>query len=359
MERVECVVIGAGVIGLAVAAELAMRGREVIVIERHDVIGSETSSRNSEVIHAGIYYPQDSLKALMCVQGKELLYRFCEAHGVGYRRCGKVIVAVQEEQLATVRQYAMNAERNGVHDLRWLEADEVNELEPEVMSVGGVLSPSTGIIDSHGYMLALQGLLESHGGLIALNTSVETISAGADGVDLSTDAMTLRAGFLVNAAGLQAPELAATMIDAPRPYYAKGHYYAYSGKQPFTRLVYPVAEEGGLGVHVTLDLGGQVKFGPDVRWIDHVDYSFDEGYFEDFFTAIRAYYPAADRSRLHPSYTGIRPKIAPPEQGFQDFVIQGPATHGVPGVVHLLGIESPGLTASLAIARRVATELEA
>lgn len=361
MDKVECVVVGAGVVGLAVAAELARAGREVVVLEQHDCIGSETSSRNSEVIHAGIYYPQGSRKADLCVLGKQLLYQHCEQFDVPFKRVGKVIVAADNTQIDTVKGYITKAAANRVPDLRWVSASEMAELEPEVECAGGVLSPSTGIIDSHAYMLSLQGELERCGGMIAFQTRVQKVkSRGTPAeqiVQVTTSDFELQADWFINCAGLHAPELAAGTPNAPAPYYAKGHYYAYSGRQPFSRLVYPVAQSGGLGVHVTLDLAGQIKFGPDVRWIEQLDYSFDESFFDDFVAAIRHYYPALDEQRLHPSYTGIRPKIAPPDSGFQDFRIEGPTIHGVPGWINLLGIESPGLTASLAIAREVSSQV--
>ncbi|MEM7000463.1 MAG: NAD(P)/FAD-dependent oxidoreductase [Pseudomonadota bacterium] len=355
MDKVDCVVIGAGVVGLAVAARLARDNREVLVLEQHDLIGSETSSRNSEVIHAGIYYPANSAKARLCVRGKAKLYEYCAAHGVPHQRCGKIIVAAEQHQVDTVTSYLAKAAANGVHDLRWLDAAEIAELEPEVRSVGGVLSPSTGIIDSHAYMLALQGELEARSGMVVLNTRVERIEGAP--LTVHTADMSLACDWLINAAGLHAPGLAAQVCPAPSAFYAKGHYYAYSGAQPFQRLVYPVAEAGGLGVHVTLDLAGQVKFGPDVRWQNDMDYSFDESHFDDFLKAIKHYFPAVDAERLHPSYTGIRPKLAPAGSPFEDFRIYGPDEHGIPGCVHLLGIESPGLTASLAIADEVSQSL--
>jgi len=352
MERVECVVLGAGVVGLAVAAGLAEAGREVIVLEQHDCIGSETSSRNSEVIHAGIYYPSGSSKARLCVRGKSLLYDYCQRRSVPHKRCGKLIVAADAGQVPTVEEYIRKGVDNGVPDLVWLDQAEVHALEPEVEAVGAVLSPSTGIIDSHSFMLSLQGDLERHGGLLALNTQVRSIEHDVS-TRVLTDDITLCSDWFINCAGLHAPQFAADTSGAHQAFYAKGHYYSYSGTQPFRRLVYPVAEPGGLGVHVTLDLAGQVKFGPDVRWIDEPDYAFDDSHFDEFVSAIRSYYPALDERRLHPSYTGIRPKLAPAGAGFQDFCIQGEAHHGVVGQIDLLGIESPGLTASLAIAAEV------
>ncbi len=352
-ERVDCLVIGAGVVGLAVAARLAALGRDVLVLERHELIGAETSSRNSEVIHAGIYYPAGSRKAALCVRGKALLYAHCAAYGVPHARCGKLIVATQDSQIATVRGYVAQAAANGVEDLRWLSQAEVHAMEPEVTAVGGVFSPSTGIVDSHAFMLSLQGQLEAGGGMIAFETAAEQLTPGSTGPVVEAAGMTLATNWLINCAGLAAPGVGAQLVDGPTAHFAKGHYYAYSGRQPFSRLVYPVAEEGGLGVHVTLDLAGQVKFGPDVCWIDNVDYDFDEGRFDAFVDAIRRYYPALDPQRLHASYTGIRPKLGPAGSGFQDFSIAGPQDHGVRGFVNLLGIESPGLTASLAIAETV------
>ncbi len=354
-EAVDAVVIGAGVVGLACARALALGGLDVVVIERHGQIGTETSSRNSEVIHAGIYYPSGSRKAALCVQGKALLYRYCEEHAVPHRRCGKIIVASSEAQVPVLRQYQAQAEQNGVAPLPWLSAAEVAELEPAVQAVAGVLSESTGIIDSHGYMLALQGDLQAAGGMIAFGTEVLGIEPVARGLRVRTSALDLDAGWVVNAAGLAAPEVARWLCpDAPRGYYARGHYYAYEGRAPFSRLVYPVAEAGGLGVHVTVDLGGQVRFGPDVVWIDRVDYGFDDSRRQAFETAIRRYFPGLESQRLHPGYTGIRPKISGPGEPAADFRIDGPAAHGVAGLINLLGIESPGLTASLAIAEEVA-----
>ena len=349
---VDCIVVGAGVVGLAVAAHLATQGAEVVVLERHGLIGSETSSRNSEVIHAGIYYPTGSLKARLCVRGKRLLYHHCERYGVPFRQCGKVIVATRETQRPIVDAYIEQAARNGVTDLGWIDQDQLLELEPEVLGVGAALSPSTGIIDSHAFLLSLQGILEAHGGFVALNTLVTEIEAGPMPM-VHTPETSLSARWVINAGGLSAPELASNVPGAPKAHYAIGHYYTYSGAQPFGRLVYPTAQDGGLGVHVTLDLGGQVKFGPDVRWINAVDYTFDDSRRQEFVEAIKAYYPGLDEERLQPGYTGIRPKIAPAGTA-TDFVIQTPADHGVSGRINLLGIESPGLTSSLAIAEAVA-----
>ncbi len=355
----DCVVIGAGVVGLACAARIAESGHDVLVLERHDLIGSETSSRNSEVIHAGIYYPTGSLKATLCVEGKERLYAYCETHQVPYRRCGKIIVAIDDEQLGVLEGYRQQADTNGAGRLEWLDAAAVRKLEPEVRAVGGLLSPTTGIIDSHTFMLSLQGRLEAAGGMIAFNTAATELGVTADGIRLVAGGEPLVARLLVNSAGLAAPALAGTVdAKAPAPRYARGHYFTYSGRPPFSRLVYPVAEVGGLGVHVTIDLSGQVKFGPDVEWVDDVDYTFDAGRSRAFAAAIRRYFPGLEEDRLQPGYVGIRPKISAAGEPAADFRIDGPAVHGVRGLVNLMGIESPGLTASLAIAERVVSMLD-
>lgn len=365
-ERLDCIVVGAGVVGLAVARALALAGREVTVLERADNFGTETSSRNSEVIHAGIYYPPGSLKARHCVAGKHQLYRYCEERGIGHRRIGKIIVATSEAQVAQLEEHRKRATANGVDDLQWLSQADVKAMEPDVIAVRGLLSPSTGIVDSHTYMLSLLGDLENAGGQVVFRSQVrsgrigDTISLDvASGEGSAAEIMAVDCGLLVNAAGLGAQALAGALDGfppghIPARHIAIGHYFTYSGKAPFSRLVYPVPEEGGLGVHVTLDLAGQAKFGPDVKWIEEVDYGFDESRKAAFVEAIRRYYPALDPDRLQPGYTGIRPKVAGPQDGFGDFRIDGPAAHGVPGVINLFGIESPGLTASLSIADHVA-----
>ena len=352
-ERCDAVVIGAGALGLAVGRELAMAGREVLVLERNEVVGAETSSRNSEVIHAGIYYPTGSVKAETCVRGKALLYEYCASHAVPHERVGKIIVATSESQFDVLRAYQRQALANGVGELPWLDAAAVERLEPSVRCHAGVYSETTGIIDSHALMLALQGDLEAHGGVVSLHTEVTGLGRDGVRVRVRSGDFELSAATVVNAAGLLAPGLARALGGRHRGYYAKGHYYALSGKSPFSRLVYPVAEPGGLGVHVTLDLAGQARFGPDVVWIDDADYDFDTSNRDRFVEAIRRYYPGLEADRLHPSYTGIRPKLVPQGAPAGDFVIEGPAEHGVPGLVHLLGIESPGLTAALAIAQGV------
>lgn len=361
MEQVDSVVIGAGVVGLAVARALARTGHEVLVLEAASVIGSGTSSRNSEVIHAGIYYPKGSLKARLCVQGKALLYDYCLAHGVSHRRCGKLIVATAAEQVAQLEQIRQKAMDNGVTDLVLLSQAELEALEPDLRCQAALLSPSTGIIDSHGLMLALQGDLEQASGWVVLNTQVLRAVCGVSGIELVlSDGMRLSSRTVVNAAGLQAPALAARFdgldpAHVPPAFYAKGHYFSLRGRAPFSHLIYPVPEEAGLGVHLTLDLGGQAKFGPDVQWVGPADdLSVDPARGDGFYAEVRKYWPALPDGALHPAYSGIRPKITGPGAPAADFWIQGPATHGVAGLVNLFGIESPGLTSALAIGHHVA-----
>jgi len=353
----EVVVIGAGVVGLAVAQALAQAGREVLVLERNLLIGAETSSRNSEVIHAGIYYPTGSVKAALCVRGKELLYQHCANYQVPHKNCGKLIVATNHEQFDILRNYQQQAHNNGVGELRWVEQAELQVLEPSVEALAAVHSPTTGIIDSHQYMLSLQGILEEHGGMIAFDTEVTQVTPSAAGRGASQERLLLATSqgdiackWLINSAGLWAPPLAAQNdSQSPAARYAIGHYYSYAAA-PFNQLVYPVAEAGGLGVHVTLDLSGQARFGPDVRWLTSVDYEFDDSRRDEFVAAIRRYFPTLDESKLQPGYTGIRPKLALGTNQSDDFVIRSANEHGVAGLINLLGIESPGLTASLAIA---------
>lgn len=365
-ESIDCAVVGAGVVGLAVARALALAGREVLVLEAAGAVGTQTSSRNSEVIHAGIYYPPGSLKARLCVEGRERLYRFCAERGVPHRRLGKLIVATRDSEVETLERYRANALANGVQDLEWLDPRGVARLEPAVRCVAALHSPSTGILDSHAYMQALQGEAEHHGAVIALRSPVRSGRMLPSGIGLEVEsggeAVTLTCRAVVNCAGLTAPRVARSiegmpLEHVPRERYAKGHYFVLKGRSPFGRLIYPVPEPGGLGVHVTLDLGGQARFGPDVEWVDAIDYGFDASRARRFYEAIRRYYPALPEDALLPGYTGIRPKIAGPGEPAADFLIQGPETHGVPGLVHLFGIESPGLTASLAIAERVAAAI--
>ena len=362
MDRVDAVVIGAGVVGLAIARELALAGREVVIIEAEDAIGTHTSSRNSEVIHAGIYYPKGSLKARACVEGKHFLYAYCASHGVPHRNCGKLIVATDQAQLEELGAIRSKAHANGVTDVDWIAKEEVARMEPELFCVGALHSPSTGIIDSHALMLAYLGDAEAHGAMLALKTPLLGGEVGSDGIVLHTNEMTLKASVVVNSAGLRAPSVAKSIEGYPRPmapgeFYAKGNYYSLTRRSPFSRLVYPVPEPGGLGVHVTLDMGGQARFGPDVEWVDKIEYDVDPRRAERFYAAIRRYWPGLPDGALAPGYSGIRPKTAGPKEPAPDFEIQGPRKHGVPGLVHLFGIESPGLTASLALAKAVRGEL--
>lgn len=361
METIDCAVIGAGVVGIASARALALAGREVLVLEAADAIGTHTSSRNSEVIHAGLYYPRGSLKARLCVSGRAALYAYCEARGVPFRRIGKIVVATDESELPAVRSYAETGAANGVDDLRWLTRAELAAMEPAVECVAGFHSPSTGIVDSHALMLALQGDAENAGATFAFRAPVVggAIRGGRVQLDVGgAEPMQLACRAVVNAAGLFAPDLARTITGFPAAhvpprYYAKAHYYTLAGANPFRRLVYPIASHAHLGVHVTIDLAGRARFGPDVSWVDGVDYAFDESRAASFYAAIRRYWPALPDDALQPGYTGIRPKISGPNEPAADFRIDGPGAHGVPGLVNLFGIESPGLTACLAIAAHV------
>jgi L-2-hydroxyglutarate oxidase LhgO len=363
VERVDCVVAGAGVVGLAVARRLALAGREVVVVEAADAIGTETSSRNSEVIHAGIYYPTGSLKARLCVAGKEALYAYCAARGIAHKRLGKLIVATNEREEAGLAALKAKAEANGVYDLTWLGAAEARKLEPALRCTAALLSPSTGIIDSHALMLSLQGEAEAAGAAIAFETPLLRGEPAAGGVLIETGGaapLRLLASLVVNCAGLDAPALSRRIAGAqrvPTPYLAKGSYFTLAGRSPFTRLIYPMPEPGGLGVHVTLDMAGQARFGPDVEWVGERRYEVDPRRAEKFYAAIRSYWPALPDGALQPGYSGIRPKISAPGAPAADFVIHGPAETGVAGYAALYGIESPGLTAALAIAEAVAEKL--
>lgn len=361
MEKVDCVVIGAGVVGLAVARALALQGRDVMVLEALDAIGTGTSSRNSEVIHAGIYYPQGSLKAALCVKGKAMLYDYCAARGIGHSRCGKLIVATSGEQVAQLQGIVKKAAANGVHDLVLIGRDEALTMEPRLHCVAAVHSPSTGIVDSHALMLALQGDLENAGGLVVLNSPIAHARCVSGAVNLvAFDGTELQARLVVNSAGLQAQPLARRFagLDAqhvPPSYYAKGNYFTLAGRSPFSCLIYPVPEAAGLGVHLTIDLGGQAKFGPDVQWVESADdLVVDPARGDAFYAEVRKYWPELKDGALIPGYAGMRPKIQAPHEAAKDFLIQGPAVHGVAGLVNLFGIESPGLTSSLAIGEHIA-----
>lgn len=365
METVDTVVVGAGVVGLAIARALALAGREVLILEAAERFGTQASSHNSEVIHAGIYYPPGSLKAQLCVRGKELLYQYCVERHIAHRRIGKVLIACDAAELSALADYAQRAAANGV-SLQPLTQAEILQIEPAIHAVAGLYSESTGIVDSHGLMLALLGDAEQAGAMLVTRTSVMAGRIGSNGIILHCGAdqpFELGCHRLVNTAGLQAQALAGALAGFPPQrippiFYAKGHYFTLSGKSPFQHLVYPMPDHAGLGIHVTLDLGGQCKFGPDVSsWPPMPDYQFESGLEDKFYRAIRRYYPDLPDGALQPGYTGIRPKVTGPNQPAGDFIIQGPAHHGVAGLVNLFGIESPGLTAALAIAEQVVEEL--
>ncbi len=365
MERVDCVVVGAGVIGLAVARALACEGREVLILEAESAIGTATSSRNSEVIHAGIYYPTDSLKARLCIAGRDMLYRFCDDHGVAYRRCGKLIVAADAAQTRDLDRLWRLAQANGVNDLQRLDQTGLSTLEREIAGVAALLSPSTGIVDSHALMLSLLGEAEVGGAVLALRSPVEGVNVLPHAMDIQvgTDpATTLRTSTLVNAAGHGAIPLASRIHglpaeSVPRSYLAKGSYFSLAHSSTFGHLVYPLPGADGLGIHLTLDLAGRARFGPDVQWVDALDYDLDPTRVMGFYPAIRRYWPSLKDDTLLPAYAGIRPRLGAPGAPAVDFRIDGPSFHGVPGLVNLFGIESPGLTACLAIAGHVSSLL--
>lgn len=353
MDAVDAVVAGAGVVGLAIARQLALAGREVLILEAESTFGSQTSSRNSEVIHAGVYYPTGSLKARLCLEGKELLYRYCAERDVGHRRIGKLLIATEESELPALAGYAKRGAANGV-PLQPLTAAEVSALEPAVRAVAGLYSESTGIVDSHGLMLALLGDAEQAGATLVTHTPVAGARIEPDGIVVRTggaEPFELKCRVLINSAGLQAQHLARCIEGLPAvrvapTHYAKGHYFTLSGKSPFGHLVYPMPDHAGLGIHVTLDLGGQCRFGPDVSgWPETADYAFESGLEDKFCRAIRRYYPDLPGGALQPGYTGVRPKVTGSAEPAGDFVIQVSAAHRVTGVVHLLAIESPGFTA--------------
>ena len=367
--EIEAVVVGAGAVGLACARALALRGLDVLVLERHAAIGTEVSARNSEVIHAGIYYPAGSLRAELCVAGRHRLYDYLQSHHIAHRACGKLIVASDEGQVATLEEIAARARANGVSDIAELTGAEATTLEPALKAVAALASPSTGIVDAHAYMLALRGDLEDHGGTIAFGAALTRVEGVTGGFLLSVGEMKLKCRVLINSAGLNAVALARRIeglepAHVPPAHFAKGNYFTLTGKAPFARLIYPVPEAAGLGVHLTLDMGGQARFGPDVEWItpdeaDAIDYKVDAARGDAFYDAIRRYWPALKDGTLQPAYAGVRPKIHGSGETPADFVISGPEAHGLDGLVNLFGIESPGLTSSLAIADIVAQRVHA
>lgn len=352
--RVRAVVLGAGVIGLACARRLALAGFEPLIIEKEPAFGTGISARNSEVIHAGLYYPQNSLKARLCVAGKAALYEFCESRGIPSRRLGKLVVASRPEEEPVLHSLMASARGNGVDDLRLLDAGEARTLEPELRAIAALHSPSSGIVDTHALMLAFLGEAENHGARLVLNSQAVRIIPRSGGFDIEfADGSWLQSAILVNATGLSSAAIPVEGVESPPTWMAKGSYFALSGPVPFSRLIYPVPETGGLGVHLTLDMAGQAKFGPDVEWVDKESYDVDGGRREMFASAIRKYWPGLDERRLSPAYAGIRPKLAPPGQAAADFRIDDASRHGHDGLICLHGIESPGLTASLAIADHV------
>ncbi|QWD65206.1 NAD(P)/FAD-dependent oxidoreductase [Polynucleobacter sp. MWH-Aus1W21] len=368
MDRVDCVVIGAGVIGLAVAREMALQGRETILLERESAFGTISSARNSEVIHAGIYYPKDSLKAKLCVQGNRMLYEYCRTHHVVTQQYGKLIVASDESQLDDLQAILYKAQQNQVPDIKMIAAEQAKVMEPELDCAAAVLSASTGIVDSHGLMLSLLGGFEDAGGMIAYQSpliSAKPIGANAqDGFELQiggADGMKIQTKLLINCAGMSAPAIAKkieglTQETIPKAYFAKGNYFSLSGKSPFKHLIYPIPEPGGLGVHLTLDMGGQAKFGPDVEWLEideenQIEYTVNPKRGEGFYEAVRKYWPGLKDNSLQPDYSGVRAKIVPPNAPAGDFCFDTPKEHGLEGLFNLYGFESPGLTSSLAIAQ--------
>ncbi|MBM10309.1 MAG: FAD-dependent oxidoreductase [Magnetovibrio sp.] len=363
VEHVDCIVIGAGCIGLAVARSLAQAEREVVLLENSETIGTGISSRNSEEIHAGIYYPSNSLKARLCVRGRNMLYDYCESHGIAYKRIGKLIVATEKHEVPILESIGLKARANGVDNLEWIDGFRLQELEPNIRAVAAWLSPSTGIIDSHGYMLSLQGDIENAGGVIAFHSPVLEGQVSNNKLKIKVggeNPMELSSNILVNAAGLGAQNIARRIKDIPVEtipplYFARGNYFTLIGKCPFNHLIYPVPVAGGLGTHSTIDLGGQVKFGPDVEWLKKIDYTVEASRSIKFYADIRRYWPDLPDEALQPGYAGIRPKLSGPqdEKHGNDFIIHGSKNHGIKGLVNLFGIESPGLTSSLAIAEEV------
>ncbi|OXR50585.1 FAD-dependent oxidoreductase [Pusillimonas sp. T2] len=367
MADTDCIVLGAGVIGLAIARSLARQGRDVLIVESEDQFGSGVSARNSEVIHAGIYYPTNSLKARLCVEGKALLYAHCREYGVAHQQTGKLIVATSANQLDKLKALARQAGQNGVHDLQWLSSEQATALEPELQCLAALWSPSTGIIDSHGLMLSLLGDAQRHGAQAVFRTPLlhgERLDSGLLKLSFGGESpTTLTARTVINATGLQAPDVASrlpwlTNLAIPKAWYCKGTYFGLQGRTPFTHLIYPMPDTAGLGIHLTLDLAGQARFGPDTEWVDTIDYSLDPDRSTSFYAAVRQYWPDLPDGALVPAYTGIRPKIGPPNAPAADFLIAGPEMHGVEGLLHLLGIESPGLTASLAIAHHASQQID-
>jgi L-2-hydroxyglutarate oxidase LhgO len=366
IEKIDTIIVGAGVVGLAIAREMALAGNEVIVLEAKNAIGTEISARNSEVIHAGIYYPAGTLKAKLCRPGRNAIYEYCETHAIAHHRVGKLIVATSLNELKYLHKIQGNAEANGVEDLQLLNSNEARAMEPALECAGALFSPSTGIIDSHSYMLALQGDAETLGAVIALSSPMEGGTLSDKGITIhigGAEPLSLKCRHFINAAGLKAQAVASKIEGFPVEhipplYYAKGNYFTLSGKSPFQKMIYPVPVKAGLGIHSTIDLAGQTKFGPDVQWIDSPNYTVDISRTDDFYRAIRRYWPELSDNLLQPGYVGVRPKLVPQGAPPGDWDIKGPELHGIKGIINLFGIESPGLTSSLAIAKYVSELLK-
>jgi len=375
MDQVDCVVIGAGVVGLAVAREMALQGRETILLERENAFGTISSARNSEVIHAGIYYPKDSLKAQLCVEGNRLLYEYCRSHQVATQPYGKLIVASDETQIDDLQAILYKAQNNGVPEIKLISGDDAKVLEPQLQCCAAILSSSTGIVDSHGFMLSLLGGFEDAGGMVAYQSPLLSAkplgSNGEGGYELEiggADGMKIQTKLLINCAGMSAPAVAQKIAGLkqehiPKAYFAKGNYFSLSGKSPFTHLIYPIPEPGGLGVHLTLDMGGQAKFGPDVEWLEiesegQIDYTVNPKRSEGFYEAVRRYWPELKDGSLQPDYSGVRAKVVPPNAPAGDFCFNTPQDHSLHGLFNLYGFESPGLTSSLAIAKHLEGQIK-
>jgi len=368
MDKFDVVVVGAGVVGLAIAARLSQQFPRVLIIDKNASFGEETSSRNSEVIHAGIYYPQNSLKARFCVQGKERLYQYCQQRHIPHQRIGKLLCAHNDTEEGFLEQTQVIAKNNGVDDLVWQSSKQLKQLEPELSATAALLSPSTGIIDVHIYMQSLLAQLEEHGGLFVGNTELLGASSEDKGftVKLSSvgETMNVQTRFLINSAGLHSTKVAASIAGLaesfiPQLHYCRGHYFSYSGKSPFNHLIYPIPEANGLGIHASLDVGGQLKFGPDTQYVDNLDYSVGDNLKSKFHREVKKYFPNITLDKLQPAYAGIRPKLQGEKDGFCDFSIQTQTNHGLDGLINLFGIDSPGLTSSIAIAEHIAEILAA
>lgn len=367
MDNVEVIIVGAGVIGLAVAAKLSQQFDSVIVIDKNDGFGEETSSRNSEVIHAGIYYPQNSLKATLCVQGKKMLYQYCQERHIPVNKIGKLLVAHGEKEEAYLRETLISAQKNGVDDLIWINQQALKTLEPELLASAALHSPSTGIIDSHAYMQSLLAQAEQHNAIFVAQTKMLAASHKEDGFEVLLDSqgeqISIHCKYLINCAGLHSEAVAHTINNLDKSYipplhWCRGHYFSYQGRSPFKQLIYPIPRDNGLGIHASLDMGGQLKFGPDTQYIDHLDYDFPSELKDKFLAQVSQYFPNIDASKLQPAYAGIRPKLQGQNDSFRDFVIQTSEVHQLKGLINLFGIDSPGLTSSLAIANYVADQLK-